>query len=99
LGRIGIQVAGWNDSDAVMLPVHDLHDSRILVRGVGGSAVFDLQRTSNTSLTGSRTGGSRCAQARRDVSFYQAGAPAQRARPFARGCLGSAGGKLGVPLG
>jgi hypothetical protein len=27
LGRVGVQVACWNDSDAVVLPVHDLHDS------------------------------------------------------------------------
>jgi hypothetical protein len=30
LGCVGIQVVGWNDFDAVMLPVHYLHDSRIL---------------------------------------------------------------------
>jgi hypothetical protein len=39
LGRVRVKVAGWNDSDAVMLPVHDLYDSRILV-AVSGDRPF-----------------------------------------------------------
>ena len=28
LGRVGVQISGWNDLNAVVLPVHDLHDNR-----------------------------------------------------------------------
>jgi hypothetical protein len=75
---VGTSLCVWLDHD------------RPCVRGVGGSAVFDL--------TGSRTVGSRCAQARRDGSFYEARGARATARPFARGCW-KHWGKLGVLLG
>jgi hypothetical protein len=31
LRRIGVQVAGWNDFDAVVLPIHALHDNRFFI--------------------------------------------------------------------
>jgi hypothetical protein len=31
LRRVGVQIAGWNDFDAVVLPIHALHDNRFFI--------------------------------------------------------------------